>query len=103
MTSAPLIGAGGAAADAAAVGAVAEDGGVGVADAAGVADEADAGGGAAVAGAGAGAPAARASEATSAHAPGKSVAIGERAGRDTGESYRKSRGTSRGNYLCAEQ
>ena len=37
---------------------------------------------------------------------GKSMAvveIGERAGRSTGESYRKSRGTSRANYFMREQ
>jgi len=93
MTSAALIGADGAAADAAA--AVDEDGG-GDADAAG-----DAGCGA-VAGGGAGVPAATASDAASAHAPDKIVAIGERASRSTGASYRKSWGTSRGNYFMHE-
>jgi|ERR1700733_13006781 hypothetical protein len=85
MTSAALIGAGSAAADAAAAGAV------------------DAGAGAA--GGDAGVAAARANDAASAHAPGKSVAvvaIGERAERGTGESYRKSRGTSPANYFIHE-
>jgi hypothetical protein len=84
MTSTALIGAGSAAVDAAA---------------------ADAGGGAAVAEGGVGAAAARASDAASAHAPGKSVAVvtfGERAGRGTGESYRKSRGTTCANYFMHE-
>src|SRR5580692_1237243 len=83
MTSAALIGAGSAAADAAAAGAV----------------DAGAGGG------DAGVAAARANDAASAHAPGKSVAvkaIGERAERGTGESYRKSRGTSPANYFIHE-
>ena len=90
MTSAALIGAGSAAADAAAAGAV--DAG---ADAAG----------AGAAGGDAGVAAARANDAASAHAPGKSVAvlaIGERAERGTGESYRKSRGTSPANYFIHE-
>jgi hypothetical protein len=85
MTSAALIGAGSAGADAAAAGAV------------------DAGAGAA--GGDAGVAAARANDAASAHAPGKSVAvlaIGERAERGTGESYRKSRGTSPTNYFIHE-
>jgi hypothetical protein len=85
MTSAALIGAGSAAADAAAAGAV------------------DAGAGAG--GGDAGVAAARANDAASAHAPGKSVAvkaIGERAERGTGESYRKSRGTSPANYFIHE-
>jgi hypothetical protein len=85
MTSAALIGAGSAGADAAAAGAV------------------DAGAGAA--GGDAGVAAARANDAASAHAPGKSVAvlaIGERAERGTGESYRKSRGTSPANYFIHE-
>jgi hypothetical protein len=83
MTSAALIGAGSAAADAAAAGAV------------------DAG----AAGGDAGVAAARANDAASAHAPGKSVAmvaIGEGAERGTGESYRKSRGTSPTNYFIHE-
>jgi len=49
--------------------------------------------------------AARANDAASAHAPGKSVAvvaIDERAERGTGESYRKSRGTSPANYFIHE-
>jgi hypothetical protein len=86
MTSAALIGAGSAAADAAAAGAV------------------DAGAGAA-GGGDAGVAAARANDAASAHAPGKSAAveaIGERAERGTGESYRKSRGTSPANYFIHE-
>jgi hypothetical protein len=90
MTSAALIGAGSAGADAAAAGAV--DAG---ADAAG----------AGAAGGDAGVAAARANDAASAHAPGKSVAvlaIGERAERGTGESYRKSRGTSPANYFIHE-
>jgi hypothetical protein len=85
MTSAALIGAGSAGADAAAAGAV------------------DAGAGAA--GGDAGVAAARANDAASTHAPGKSVAvlaIGERAERGTGESYRKSRGTSPANYFIHE-
>jgi hypothetical protein len=85
MTSAALIGAGSAGADAAAAGAV------------------DAG--ADAAGGDAGVAAARANDAASAHAPGKSVAvlaIGERAERGTGESYRKSRGTSPANYFIHE-
>jgi hypothetical protein len=85
MTSAALIGAGSAAADAAAAGAV------------------DAGAGAG--GGDAGVAAARANDAASAHAPGKSVAvvaIDERAERGTGESYRKSRGTSPANYFIHE-
>jgi hypothetical protein len=85
MTSAALIGAGSAAADAAAAGAV------------------DAGAGAT--GGDAGVAAARANDAASAHAPGKSVAvvaIGERAERGTGESYRKSRGASPANYFIHE-
>ena|SRR5271156_6002117 len=82
MTSAALIGAGSAAADAVAAGAVDE-----------------------VGGAGAGAAAATASDAASAQAPGKSLAvmaIAERAERGTGESYRKSRGTSPANYFMHE-
>jgi hypothetical protein len=102
MTSVALIGAGGAAADAAATDAAGALVGAGGVEAAGVAEEADAGGGAAVAGGGAGAAAARASDAASAHAADESVAIGERAGRGTGESYRKSRGTSRANYFMHE-
>src|SRR5579862_6816950 len=97
MISAALIGAGSAAAAAPA------DAGDGAGEAAG--DEEAAGG--AVAGAGAaagavgragavtGAAAATASDAASAHAPHKSKAIADRAGRGTGASYRKSRGTSR--------
>jgi hypothetical protein len=100
MTSAALIGAGSAAAaDAAAAGAV--DAGAGAADAARDTDEADAG----AAGGDAGVAAARANDAASAHAPDKSVAvvaIGERAERGTGESYRKSRGTSPANYFIHE-
>jgi hypothetical protein len=99
MTSTALIGAGSAAADAAAAGAV--DAGAGAADAARDTDEADAG----AAGGDAGVAAARANDAASTHAPGKSVAvvaIGERAERGTGESYRKSRGTSPGNYFIHE-
>jgi len=87
MTSAALIGAGSAAADAAAAAAGAVDAGAG------------AGGG------DAGVAAARANDAASAHAPGKSVAvvaIDERAERGTGESYRKSRGTSPANYFIHE-
>jgi hypothetical protein len=57
----------------------------------------------AAAGGGAGALAASASDAASAHAPAKIAAIGERVGHGTGESYRKSRGTSRAKYLCAGQ
>jgi hypothetical protein len=52
---------------------------------------------------GAGALAASASDAASAHAPVKIVAICERVRRGTGESYRKSRGTSCAKYLCAGQ
>jgi hypothetical protein len=91
MTSAALIGAGNAAADAVAAGAVA----------AGAVDVGAAG----AAGGDAGVAAARANDATSAHAPGKSVAvvaIGERAERGTSESYRKSRGTSPANYFIHE-
>jgi hypothetical protein len=85
MTSAALIGAGSAAADAAAAGAVDAGAGTGGGDA--------------------GVAAARANDAASAHAPGKSVAvvaIDERAERGTGESYRKSRGTSPANYFIHE-
>jgi hypothetical protein len=57
----------------------------------------------AAAGGGAGALAASASDAARAHAPVKIAAIGERVGRGTGGSYRKSRGTSRAKYLCAGQ
>jgi hypothetical protein len=64
-----------------------EDGGDAGDEAGGAGGEADVCGGAAVAGAGA--AAATASDAASAHAPGKSVAIVERAWRGTGESYRK--------------
>ena len=100
MTSAALIGAGSAAAVAA--GAGDEDGAAGDEDAgAGDEGEADVGGGAAVADGGA--AAARTLDATSAHAPGKSEAIDERADRGTGGSYRKSRGTSRAKYLCVGQ
>jgi hypothetical protein len=52
---------------------------------------------------GAGVLAASAGDAASAHAPVKIVAICERMRRGTGESYRKSRGTSRAKYLCAGQ
>jgi len=110
MTSAALIAAGRA--DEIAAGD--EDGGAGDEDG-GPGDEADVGGAvdedggarggdgvAGVAAGGAGA-AARASDTTSAHAPGKSVAIDGGAGRGTGESYRKSRGASRANYLCRGQ
>src|SRR5580704_17736613 len=96
MTSAALSGAGNAAADAVAAGAVAAG-----AVAAGAVDLGAAG----AAGGDAGVAAARANDATSAHAPGKSVAvvaIGERAERGTGESYRKSRGTSPANYFIHE-
>jgi hypothetical protein len=96
MTSAALIGAGSAAADAAVAGAV--DGGAGAGDETAAA----AGGAAAVADGGACAPAATASDAVSADAPGKSAAMIERAGRGTGASYRKSRGTSRANYFMHE-
>jgi hypothetical protein len=94
MTSAALIGAGNAAADAVAAGAVA----------AGAVDV-GAAGAAGAAGGVAGVAAARANDAASAHAPGKSVAvvaIGERAERGTSESYRKSRGTSPANYFIHE-
>jgi hypothetical protein len=47
--------------------------------------------------------AASASGAASAHAPVKIATIDERVRRGTGESYRKSRGTSRAKYLCAGQ
>jgi hypothetical protein len=94
MISAALIGAGSAAA--------AAEGAPGEGDCAGDEAAADAGGGAAVAEGGARAPAATASDAASAHAPGKSAAMDERAGRGTGASYRKSRGTSRANYFMHE-
>jgi hypothetical protein len=99
MTSAALIDAGGEAADAGE-----DDEGGGVADAGAVAGGDGAGDGAAAAGggAGAGAAAATASDAVSAYAADKNAAIGERAGRSTGESYRKSRGTSRANYFMHE-
>jgi hypothetical protein len=68
-------------------------------------DDADAAGGDgdAAGGDGTGALAASASDAASAHAPVKIVAICGRVRRSTGESYRKSRGTSRAKYLCAGQ
>jgi hypothetical protein len=91
MISAALIGAGGAASG--------EAGDVVVGAAAG-------GDGAAAgeeAGGAVGAAAASASAALSEHAPSKNVASGGRAGRGTGASYRKSRGTRRANYLCAER
>jgi hypothetical protein len=47
--------------------------------------------------------AASGSDAATAHAPIKIAVIGERVGRGTGESYRKSRGASRAKYLCAGQ
>ena len=100
MTPAALIG---AAAVAAAGGA--EGGGVPDGDGC-PGDGAEAGGAAAVAGGGAvgggGVAAASASDAASAQLPDKSVAIDERAGRGTGESYRKSRGASRANYFMHE-
>jgi hypothetical protein len=106
MTSTALIGASGAAPDpgaAAAPGAGADGAGEGGAGEGGAGE-----GGAGVdvgaaAGGGAGALAASASDAASAHAPAKIAAIGERVGHGTGESYRKSRGTSRAKYLCAGQ
>ena len=88
MTSAALIGAGGAAAGPAAAEAAGTEGG---AEGGGAGDDGD----------GTGALAASASDAASAHAPTKIEAICKRAGRGTGESYRKSRGTSRAKYLCA--
>jgi hypothetical protein len=84
---------------AAAPGAGADGAGEGVAGGVGGADV-DAG---AAAGGVAGALAASASDAASAHTPVKIAAIGERVGRGTGESYRKSRGTSRAKYLCTGQ
>jgi hypothetical protein len=104
MTPAALIGA-----DTPAVAAVGVAEGGGAADEDGCAgDGAEAGGAAGVPGAGVGAAApacaaaASASDAASAQQPDKSVAIGGRAGRGTGESYRKSRGASRANYFMHE-
>lgn len=74
-------------------------------DGGGAGDGADAGGAVAVAGeVPAGAAIARVSDAASAHEPDKSVAIAERGGRGTVESYRKSRKrTAAPTALCTKQ
>ena len=103
MTSTALMGASGAAPDpgaAAAPGAGADGAGEGGAGGVDGGAGVDAG---AAAGGGAGALAASGSDAATAHAPIKIAVIGERVGRGTGESYRKSRGASRAKYLCAGQ